>query len=368
MKTLKNTKYLLLTLFFALIILLSTLFMPKFAKADTTTDIYNFNSSNIFIPIKSFNGTRDDNYTSSGLFNYQMNIGYDIDGYYLDLSKSSLNWIHYLSSDNRTIMYNYSSLETYGYNLSRIDLSAMLYEQDIVGTMPDIPNNNSYGWARVLSIFPNSSLGNINITDDLISTLHIFTSVNDFIPNLVKVEFGNFFSDYGSLYGPRYWNFIKYINTNGDFLRLSWYVGNSWCIDINNGYNYAPMESLLESREYYFNTEFTQDVFFNNGYSQGKSDGYKSGYDKGSEVGYINGFNQGELKGYADGVNSKTDYSFLGLFTALIDAPIQALFGNGTTGGLFNFEFLGINLAGFYLSLFTIMIVLAIVKIVMKGG
>lgn len=57
--------------------------------------------------------------------------------------------------------------------------------------------------------------------------------------------------------------------------------------------------------------------------------------------------------------NGNTDYSFFGLISAVIDAPIKAL------RGLLNFDILGVNMFSFVTSLFSLAVVLMIVKLLL---
>lgn len=68
-------------------------------------------------------------------------------------------------------------------------------------------------------------------------------------------------------------------------------------------------------------------------------------------------------KGFAEAQkmfdNGNTDYSFFGLISAVIDAPIKAI------RGLLNFDILGVNMFSFVTSLFSLAVVLMIVKLVL---
>lgn len=102
---------------------------------------------------------------------------------------------------------------------------------------------------------------------------------------------------------------------------------------------------------------------YQQGYSQGQSDGYNSGYNFGFAEGKIEGdsigYNRGYGVGYNHAVADSSDYTFLGLMSAVVDAPIQAL------TGLLNFEILGVNLMDFITGLFTISIILFVVKLIL---
>lgn len=115
--------------------------------------------------------------------------------------------------------------------------------------------------------------------------------------------------------------------------------------------------------------------------------GYNKGYSVGKDEGYKTGFSAGDAQGYNRGVESANTYSFLGLFGAIFDAPIKAIFGgtsilpagttitdsNGNTitlqstttvnrAGLLNFNLMGVNLSGFVLALFSLSILVVVIK------
>lgn len=78
--------------------------------------------------------------------------------------------------------------------------------------------------------------------------------------------------------------------------------------------------------------------------------GYNDGYEKGHTDGYNVGYN--------DGLNKGDRFNFFSLISAVVDAPIHAFYT------LFNFDVLGVNLANFALGLFSLAVVLTILKIV----
>ena len=133
------------------------------------------------------------------------------------------------------------------------------------------------------------------------------------------------------------------------------------------------------------------DAFYLAGYNNASKgyfdDGYNQGYSIGKDEGYNTGFSAGDSAGFARGVESANTYSFLGLFGAIFDAPIKAIFGgtftlpagttitdsNGNTmtlqstttvnrAGLLNFNLMGVNLSGFVLALFSISIIVVVIK------
>lgn len=142
--------------------------------------------------------------------------------------------------------------------------------------------------------------------------------------------------------------------------------------------------------DYMYYTPNDNDYFVSgfNTASKGYYDtGYNKGYSVGKDEGYISGFTAGDSKGYQRGLSDGNNYSFLSLFGAIFDAPIQALFGvtqrlpagtkitdsTGKTitltsdtivnrGGMLNFNLMGVNLSGFVLALFSLSILIVVIK------
>lgn len=198
---------------------------------------------------------------------------------------------------------------------------------------------------------------------------------------------------------------------NGQFLVSSNYISNFNVYKISSAdeslyimrdvYNDVAYSSFLDSfiAQYDFKNvkipsdnalylkgyQSASDEYYNNGYNTGFSEGQKSGYNT--------GFSAGDSAGYSRGLEDSNNYSFLSLFGAVFDAPIQALFGgtqrlpagtkitdsNGNTitlqtattvnrGGLLNFELMGVNLSGFVLALFSLSILIVVIKFALGKG
>ena len=71
-----------------------------------------------------------------------------------------------------------------------------------------------------------------------------------------------------------------------------------------------------------------------------------------------NAYNQGYNYGLNRGLTEASDYSFFSLLSAVIDVPIQAF------TSLFNFDLLGINLANFFYAIFTVCVILAVLRLI----
>ena len=119
-------------------------------------------------------------------------------------------------------------------------------------------------------------------------------------------------------------------------------------------------------------TSFTSyDEWYGEGYRQGQDDilnntdyrssEYQRGRENGLTEGELIGHNLGYNEGYQQAITENTDYSFKGLITSVIDVPIYTIFG------LLDFNLLGVNMKSLFLSLFTIVIVIFIVRLVLGG-
>lgn len=172
----------------------------------------------------------------------------------------------------------------------------------------------------------------------------------------------------------------------------------------NNSFKYYLQPNISQNDVYKFfalidyrNYSPADNDFYVAGYnsaSKGYYDnGYNNGFSDGKKVGYNTGFSAGDSQGYARGVESANTYSFLSLFGAIFDAPIKALFGgtstlpagttitdsNGKTitltstttvnrAGLLNFNLMGVNLSGFVLALFSLSILIVVIKFALAKG
>lgn len=167
---------------------------------------------------------------------------------------------------------------------------------------------------------------------------------------------------------------------------------------LNNSFKYYLQPNISQNDVYKFfalidyrNYNPSDNEFYVAGFnsaSKGYYDnGYKNGYSAGNTDGYKTGYTAGDSKGYQRGLSDGGNYSFLSLFGAIFDAPIQALFGgtqrlpagtkitdsSGKTitltsdtvvnrGGMLNFELMGVNLSGFVLALFSLSIIIVVIK------
>lgn len=90
------------------------------------------------------------------------------------------------------------------------------------------------------------------------------------------------------------------------------------------------------------------------GYTQGYQDGFKQGQQE-KEMYGITQYN----KGKQDGIASANKYTFKGLISAVFDVPIQTLYG------MLDFNILGINILSLVMSIVSVILLIAIVKVLL---
>lgn len=134
-------------------------------------------------------------------------------------------------------------------------------------------------------------------------------------------------------------------------LRFECMISNSTFEDGANLLNYIIVDNnAIDSSAY--------ELGFETGYSKANVDlkpqldvEYRRGYALGNRDGYDTGFTAG--------VSQANNYSFAGLLSAVIDVPVS------TFRSLFNFELLGVNLSSFFFTILTILIILAVIKLLL---
>lgn len=105
---------------------------------------------------------------------------------------------------------------------------------------------------------------------------------------------------------------------------------------------------------------------YNDGYTKGYEDGYNAAYNIAERVGYDNGFNagrdvgfnEGRKQGYRDGLETADNSEWTDLFTAVVEAPVNVLYG------MFDFNLLGLDMKMAVGAILTLCVVLIVVKAV----
>lgn len=174
-----------------------------------------------------------------------------------------------------------------------------------------------------------------------------------FTPDIVS------FRIYSETVGDFFSTYVIYTSSSGASLSIEFYSGlNGFNINLIPG---CPI--YYSDRTYFLVKDLTDNEYYNQGYANGSSAGYSSGYAEGEAAGYRDGYGVGNgvgyNNGYSDGVEAGGNYTFFSLISAVIDAPVQAFMG------LFNFELLGVNLAGFFTGLLTLAFIVTVVRLIL---
>lgn len=153
-------------------------------------------------------------------------------------------------------------------------------------------------------------------------------------------------SNYNGSYHTNF-NVVSYVDTTG------WRFTFAYPTD-NTSYS----SSFYDYRKYFLidQNDLSDNTIYQEGYDKGLIDGEAIGNQEGYNNGYSTGYDVGFGNGRNEGIQNANNYSFLGLFGAIVDAPLTGL------RSLFNFEFLGINLLSFITSLLTIALITFVIK------
>jgi len=199
------------------------------------------------------------------------------------------------------------------------------------------------------------------VGDDVYCDAIALCNSSSFNSNIKSIVFGSYLN-YPLLDIPftwfKYYNYVKYVDNNGNYILFAIVITNN---DGSFDEITEPELFALDYRTYYIDQDISDTDVYNQGYEMGKLDGYNSGYSVGNTNGYDNGYKAGEVfgynAGYSAGSEDSNQYTFLNLISATIDAPMTYF------QKLFNFELLGVNLQGFLMALFTLCVVVTIVKL-----
>lgn len=109
-----------------------------------------------------------------------------------------------------------------------------------------------------------------------------------------------------------------------------------------------------------------EDGIYNDGYNNGYRDGYDVAYSVGERVGYDDGYRvgkdqglaEGKSIGYQEGLATAENGEWTDLFTAVVEAPVNVLYG------MFNFELLGLNMQSAIGAILTLCVVIIVIKVV----
>lgn len=247
---------------------------------------------------------------------------------------------------------------------------------------------DSIGWFDVLS----SSLNNVSLIDiDGYKSTYVDVKVSDGVDNLVNVWNLDENPGNGTAFAvvlPRYYGkgtrfrfiyraltgsvggmqnvsaSLGYINSTGNLITIMQlpssvdsYVEFNISEELNTFVIYTT-GNLIVFADFKFQVfSFDEIGIYDDGFADGRDEGIKFG----EKVGYENGYSDARDK-YIN-----NDYSFFALFSSVLDAPLQMIIGTDDKPGMLNFYIPGldINIAPFLLSLFSVALVITIIRFIL---
>lgn len=103
----------------------------------------------------------------------------------------------------------------------------------------------------------------------------------------------------------------------------------------------------------------TIDTVYASGYTDGYKNGQANGLEEGKKQANENAYNTGYNAGVIEGASNSNKYTFLGLVSATVDGVIQPLVK------MFNFDLLGFNMSGLIMSLFTLFVIITVLRLIL---
>lgn len=250
------------------------------------------------------------------------------------------------------------------------------------GDLVSFPDSTTYTGYPCVALFRYKIVGSFNCNVQKVAvgswTRNGSTGVNDddiYVKSMILNRYdslyyqANYFMDY---------NYIRYYDNNGNYFELSSPIsGNKYFLDTSdsvltgnlvfndriyyllNGENGNISAEITEAIDNYKNSEQFYDDATSKFYNE-----WKNTFSNSSEFKDIARARYYSIW-FGEGVSSANDYTFFSLVSAPVDAVLQGFFGNGSDDtGLLNFELLGINFKSLFSGLFTLAVILWIVKFV----
>ena len=336
---------------------LSQFVLSRIGSSGGDSVVYSFNGANVTVPVTFGTSATGDTYLNSSYINYlevKLTFGQytELQGYF------------YLQFDFNYI-YTYNNSQSFR-NFPTINdtLSYPNYTSNYLYFNSSTYNGVTYDWYGFDYISSNSYY-------NILKFSYTFSSnFTDF--NFVGVRF---FSDYAVVDNMYFiQNHIRYFDVDNAYFDISFPLYSTSLNAIE----------MFDSRYYYFdrNIDTTSETYQNGydaGYSAGNTAGQSTGYDSGYNAGYSSGYSAGQTAGsssgfdsgyqtgyntgYATGYSAGTDasnaYTFTALIGSVIDVPISYF------RSLWNFNLLGVNMLNFFLALFTLAIILFVIKLIL---
>lgn len=333
-------------------------FTPSYLMTSVNKSSLSFYThSSYYLPYIGFNGASLD-YTASSYVNYLLSC--------LDFGFSSS------VADDFIYVHIYLS----GYSILNDCIIAP------IGCTKSYPNGdtnfNSDYFYGISTFYINTLTGDVtshncilsfyNSLTDIVVPFYCFVDtpydLTSVVPSLNMQQFTIIISDYISNMNFSS-DIISYLNTR---FSSSYYVCSftdttgyrfNICFPLNTIVttlrNYS--DNLLIPYRCYDFTDLSDDVKYERGYQQGLADNQKNIYNQG----YLAGRTIGYGEGHSAGVNDSNTYTFTGLIGAVLNVPVSVF------NSLLDYNLLGVNLKSFALSIFSVCVILFIIR-KLKGG
>lgn len=166
------------------------------------------------------------------------------------------------------------------------------------------------------------------------------------IPGVYTITFISSWGDSFGLSLPAWYGYLSFSHS----VPFSDFVADTADLNYAIGYNAGYEQGKISG----------QQTWYDNGYDAGNYDGYETGYEEGyndgDAVGFNRGYNKGRDVGYDAGLLENNN-SFYNLFSAVVDAPVSVFID------LFDVDILGVNISKFALSLLSLCMLVAIIRI-----
>ena len=333
--------------------------------------------------------TTDYSYTSHTLSSYNLYRNTILGDYWNNTLASNSqyldNFAFGVSSTANNLYFNFKYQNRYLLSSTNTNVSTSSYYVNVTGiedvsttifssSYGDLSNNyfdlKQYGLGFDNYIFSASGQfwfwfeGSLDFNANVVSVSASSTIVRTYLNNNYSLDSGDFGNDNNGYYRYRtsdanlgFFYFYNIDNTYVNTYELTDNIGHTLKFCLISVYRFDTY-SFSSDTEGAYNDGYSSgsregyDSGYDNGYHKGSSDGYSNGY----QVGYDSGYDVGEQVGIVEGINQANQYTFVGLIGATLDAPINAV------RSMFNFEIFGVNITGFLFGLFTITIILVVIK------
>lgn len=365
------------------------------AYADSVSDFWVYEGSDLFYPVQRFNRSGSQvssvfgSIVTSNFIGSNPTVSYPSLPYFVSMGITlkkgySLNYIgNYYVSNVPYITFNWlgstlssqtfnQTLRTYinnSNNLTLISTSQTSYGHFLGGYSTsdlntNLPNQTHYGSDTIIKSRYTFGFDNISSSNDYFYGDIYTTTTYGFNCNVYSVEIysslPNVVNTYDNATVVSFSNFIKYTDINGATFLIEIPITTVQGSYSNNYYNFPAIGSWkFEPRTYYtqggvvgeIDQQLKQQASIITQRYEDQIQAMKIQYENQLE----NAVATARQQGYNEGI-SNNNTTFLSLFGALFDAPIQAV------SGLLNFDVLGFNLWNFFTAVITVGIVIFAVR------